>query len=73
MLTKLTSNELEMIKGEQIGLADMLEEPELGFYSREYYESGQAEPDNSSDEMTSIDHKSSIFMFMMAKDDNLLL
>ena len=33
VLTKLSISELQMIKGEQVGLADMLEDFEIGFYS----------------------------------------
>lgn len=33
MLTKLSMSEMHMIRGEQIGLADMLEDYEVGFYA----------------------------------------
>ena len=36
VLTKLTENEHAMIKGEQIGLADMLEDASIGYYSQQH-------------------------------------
>ena len=36
-LSKLTQNEINMIRGEQIGLAEMLDDYEIGFYAKEYH------------------------------------
>ena len=82
-----------MIQGEQIGLAAMLEDPDIGFYSRTHQskivaaqiaaETGEAPEEESKeeskelvedeDELVDVPHKSTFFMLMMSKDDNLLL
>ena len=36
VLSKLSTSELSMIRGEQIALADMLEDYDIGFYSKEF-------------------------------------
>lgn len=68
-----------MARGEQVGLADMLEDYDIGFYSKEYQQEREenkeefAQQENADNELVDVDHKNSIFMLMMSKDDNLLL
>ena len=69
LLSKLTETELQMVKGEQLGLAHMLEDYDVGFYTRQL--DGAEGP--SAEELVEVAHKSSIFMLMMSKDDNLML
>ena len=49
----------------------MLEDKELGFYSRQADQ--QTEENKQSEDLVEVPHKSTLFMLMMSKDDNLLL
>jgi len=73
VLSKLTDNELQIIRGEQVGLAEMLEDYNLGFYTRQHQSSLGDLEDSSDQELIEVSHKSLIFMLMMSKDDNLML
>ena len=75
VLSKLTHSEKSVIKAEQIGLAEMLEDYSLSYYARQHLleDSGGNDDGDDSEEMVNVDHKSSLFMLMMSKDDNLML
>ena len=54
----------------------MLEDYNLGFYSRQFSCSrngGEGSGEIDDHELVEVSHKSSIFMLMMSKDDNLML
>jgi len=53
----------------------MLEDYNIGFYSRQHQNTkdGGAIDEVDDHELVEVSHKSSIFMLMMSKDDNLML
>lgn len=71
VLSKLTQSEMNVIQGEQVGLANMLEDFNIGYYARKYHLGHSA--DGLGEEMVEVQHKSTLFMLMMSKDDNLML
>ena len=70
-----------MVRGEQQGLADMLEDSEIGHFSQQTYKQNELELFASTEEsqfdidhqLVEVTHKNTIFTFMMSKDDNLML
>lgn len=72
LFSKLTQSEKNVIKGEQVGLASMLEDYNIGFFARQHH-LGHSITGDEGDELVEVSHKSSLFMLMMSKDDNLML
>ena len=66
-----------MIQGEQIGLAEMLEDPSIGFYSqRQQAAESQEESKEAEDgreELVDVSHRDTLLSLLMCKDDSLLM
>ena len=66
-----------MIQGEQIGLAEMLEDPSIGFYSqRQQAAESQEESkggEDGRDELVDVSHRGTLLSLLMCKDDSLLM
>ena len=72
VLSKLSDKDLNFIKQEQKGLARMLENDESSFYGQ-LASFNVAEEETKEEDVTKIEHKQTLMMFMGSKDDNLLL
>lgn len=75
LMSRLTEAEFQNIRNEQIGLAEMLHEPSIGFYSRAFFAERPTTEEAKTDdeEQVPVNHKQTLFSLMMSKDDNLLL
>ena len=72
VLSKLSDKDLNFIKQEQKGLARMLENDESSFYGQ-LASFNVTEEETKEEDVTKIEHKQTLMMFMGSKDDNLLL